>query len=389
MDNPREFQKHKDKDEEYYSKILFQRGAKNETRVWKIYVSGSEHEGIIHREHGVLHGKMIVSSKSITKGKNIGKSNETTPLQQAIFEAKSIATAKISQGYSETLEKRGTVDSDIILPMLAYDYHKQKKGLSFPCMAQPKIDGVRMIVEKREDGVRMTTRTGKPVHFMKHIEDVLIHLPDDIVLDGELFTTEKSFEEITSIVRKSVVKNHKPDEAIKIKYYVFDLFKKSDPDLPFKTRKELLNDILKHFPENIHIVQVPTHLVTDQSGADSIHESFVAEGHEGTMYRAPDSPYKIRLRSKFLLKRKDFITEEYKIISATEGTGKDKETVIWVVESGEHTFNVRPRGSFQQRHAWWIDHSKHIGKLLTVRFQNLTETGIPRFPVGLTFRDYE
>ena len=35
------------------------------------------------------------------------------------------------------------------------------------------------------------------------------------------------------------------------------------------------------------------------------------------------------------------------------------------------------------------DHEKYIGKMLTVRFQNLTALGVPRFPVGVVIRDYE
>jgi DNA ligase-1 len=30
-----------------------------------------------------------------------------------------------------------------------------------------------------------------------------------------------------------------------------------------------------------------------------------------------------------------------------------------------------------------------IGKLLTVRYQGLTNGGVPRFPVGVAVRDYE
>ena len=33
--------------------------------------------------------------------------------------------------------------------------------------------------------------------------------------------------------------------------------------------------------------------------------------------------------------------------------------------------------------------TKYYGKLLTVKFQELTSDGIPRFPVGISFRDYE
>ena len=31
----------------------------------------------------------------------------------------------------------------------------------------------------------------------------------------------------------------------------------------------------------------------------------------------------------------------------------------------------------------------YIGEMLTVKFQDYTVAGIPRFPVGVTFRDYE
>jgi DNA ligase-1 len=33
--------------------------------------------------------------------------------------------------------------------------------------------------------------------------------------------------------------------------------------------------------------------------------------------------------------------------------------------------------------------SEYVGKKLTIRFQELTDEGLPRFPVGIAFRDYE
>jgi hypothetical protein len=30
-----------------------------------------------------------------------------------------------------------------------------------------------------------------------------------------------------------------------------------------------------------------------------------------------------------------------------------------------------------------------VGKMLTVRYQNMTVAGVPRFPVGIAIRDYE
>jgi DNA ligase-1 len=395
-------------DEEYYSETLYQKGARGETRVWRIWVTGTPGktgEGIIHRKHGMMGGKHTGTTRVIHEGKNLGKKNETTPLEQAIAEAKSIATKKAREGYSPEEATKGKISGDVVLPMLAHDYHKQKKPLAFPCYAQPKLDGVRMVVESTPDGLRMTTRTGKPVFFMDHIREALDGvLPEGMVLDGELFTPEKTFEEITGIVRKSVRDHHSPEEARVVQYHVFDIFRRGEESLDYTGRNRLLLETLSSFKDidTLPIVIVPTEHLVNQGEADAVHEKFVAEGHEGTMYRSPGAPYKIRLRSRDLLKRKDFQTEEYRIVGATQGVGKDSGTVIWVVETlpiksgagdasdmDPQTFSVRPRGSMEQRRHWWESRESYIGNMLTVRFQNLTDVGVPRFPVGLTVRDYE
>lgn len=381
---------------ECYSQTLYQKGARGETRMWRIWVTGRAEEGgeaVIHREHGVLGGKMTGTRRVIRKGKNLGKANETTPLEQAVAEAKSVAAKKAREGYSPEQATRGELEADVVLPMLAHDYHKQKKGLVFPCYAQPKIDGVRMVTARLEDGsLCMTTRTGKTVHFMDHLRHSLdAVLGSSIVLDGELFTPDKTFEEITSIVRKSVRDHHDPEAAKTVAYYVFDAFDKRKPTMPYTERMKLVKDILGFDGCLPGVVIVPTYEVQNQEEANALHERFVGEGYEGTIYRTPSAPYKIRLRSRDLLKRKDFQTDEYRIVGATEGDGKDVGTVIWVVETRDtnERFNVRPRGTREQRAEWWEHREEFIHKMLTVRFQNLTEGGIPRFPVGLTIRDYE
>jgi DNA ligase-1 len=152
----------------------------------------------------------------------------------------------------------------------------------------------------------------------------------------------------------------------------------------------MIGRISREHPFAESIIRVPTTLVRNTGEADELHEQNVSNGYEGTMYRTPMGPYKIRLRSKDLLKRKDFQTEEYRIVGAEEADGRDIGTVIWVVETDDGTeFRVRPRGSLEIRRKWWRDRDGYIGKRLTVRFQNLTEGGIPRFPVGIAIRDYE
>ena len=112
------------------------------------------------------------------------------------------------------------------------------------------------------------------------------------------------------------------------------------------------------------------------------------------MVRNKQGMYQLGARSYDLQKYKEFEDKEYKVTAFTDGQGLEKGLVIWTCETpeGKH-FQVRPRGTHEERATIFKDVTKHpakyIGKELTVRFQELSDDGIPRFPVGLSFRDYE
>jgi len=371
-----------------YENTMYQKDTRGSTRIWSIKVEKDGDFAIITKTHGLVDGKQASVQRKITKGKNIGKSNETTPCEQAILEAKSISKKKEDEGYSQNIEERGKVP--VVLPMLAHDWNKVKTLPSLPLFVQPKIDGVRMIALRDSyDKINLTTRRGKPIVSMKHIQDELHRIiPKNTVLDGELFSNKKTFEEITGIVRRNTPKEK--DDPTVIKYHIFDVFEMNKESMPFCERVKILNGLQKCLGKDSSIQIVDTRYITTIEEVDKVHERFTREGHEGTMYRTPSGPYTIRLRSRNLLKRKDFETDEYKIVGAEQADGKDKGTVIWICEtnSGER-FNVRPKGTLAVRAKLWQTRDSHIGKMLTVRFQNLSEFGVPRFPVGLAFRDYE
>ena len=105
--------------------------------------------------------------------------------------------------------------------------------------------------------------------------------------------------------------------------------------------------------------------------------------------------FKFALKFNFTLaiikvQHKDFMTEEYKVIGMRECTGKDVGTPTWVcVTPSGNEFTVRPEGTREIRREMFKNGSSYIGKMLTVKYQNLTDLGVPRFPVGIAFRDYE
>ena len=119
------------------------------------------------------------------------------------------------------------------------------------------------------------------------------------------------------------------------------------------------------------------------------HDQFVEQGHEGIMIRDAVSTYEIGKRSNYLLKYKEFQTEEYEVVGVKEGTGREKGAGIWECRTGNRVFSAKPEGTLEFRRHLFRDREKYIGKMLTVRFQNLTALGVPRFPVGVAIRDYE
>lgn len=73
---------------------LFKTDTKDKLRVLKIYTEGAE----LIQESGLVDGAKVSHRKTCV-GKNIGRSNETTPEAQAISEMNSKATDKRTEGY--------------------------------------------------------------------------------------------------------------------------------------------------------------------------------------------------------------------------------------------------------------------------------------------------
>jgi len=277
----------------------------------------------------------------------------------------SVSRINVKTGYekacvrAQTMWNNEHIKCTQVLPMLANKWEDRKKHISEPFYVQPKLDGVRLIVSNNG----CFSRTGKPV---KGVEHLARYLKDGEYLDGECYAPNKTFEEITSIFKMN------PQD---LEFHVFDYFDTNRPDLPF-------NERMKH-------ITVDTFLVKSKSQVQSFHDMFTGQGYEGIMIRETSSIYEVGKRSNFLLKYKAFETDEFKIIDVNEGTGREKGAAIWVCKVGDQQFSVRPEGPLEVRKQFLKEKQKYIGKQLTVRYQNLTALGIPRFPVGVVIRDYE
>ena len=401
---------------------LYGKASTGKIKMWSIKVEDQKDAshpkgsvGAITTTHGYLGGKLQENTRLVTVGKNLGKKNETTPVQQAVNEAQSDWKKKTEAGgmtekkpeeeaaagagkaaagdsdkesvkskpSAEKNAKAAAAAGGVPHPMLAHDYNKRGKDIKFPCYAQRKLDGVRCLAIS---GKGLFSRTGKAFPHMDHIRAEMNSLPNGgTILDGELYSDTLNFQEIVGLVKKETLKPADAPKMTQIYLCVYDTVQ----DGTNEQRNNWLNDLFKtHKFKALKLL--PTDVANNLDDVKRLHAEYVADGYEGLILRNKAGLYKVGHRSADLQKYKEFKDDEYKIVGFKEGDGIEKGCVIWVCETKDKKpFSVRPRGTHEQRAEAFKTASKAVGKKLTVRFQELTEDGIPRFPVGLAIRDYE
>ena len=342
---------------------------------------------------GQKDGKLTTSLPTVCKGKNIGKANETSGEDQAEKEAKAKWQKKIDGGYHEDIND---IDTETFYePMLAHKYGEHE--FAFPCASQPKLDGMRCVC--RKDG--MWSRNGKKIVSAPHIRaalEPLFRANPSLILDGELYCDKlkNDFNKIISLVKKS-----KPDaddlkeSADTIQYWIYDL--PSSAKNGFKQRTQelrglLSNSTMEWLVDGVPkcIVYVDTTFVHDQAQLDELYGKYLDHGFEGQMVRTENGLYQNK-RSKNLLKRKEFIDEEYEVLDVVEGEGGRAGTAGYLVlKLGDgRTFKSNIKGPFPYLKKLLLDRKELLGKIVTVKYFQLTPDGIPRFPFMTSVRDYE
>lgn len=365
---------------------LYKKTSKGAVQIWEVEVT----DNVITVTHGQQDGKKQVNSETISVGKNIGKANETSPAQQAEAEAKSQWTKKQErQGYKLTVDDLEKV-SDIGGPvMLAHKYSDHADKMPLPCYSQPKLDGHRCKAVVFDGVCTLYSRTGKVIKGVPHINRHLVEHFDNSILDGELYNHDYKdrFEELTSFIRQDEPK----DGHEVVQYHVYDFMRIGDlygTELAYQFRLLFLSGIKYPGMVDGPIWFVPTLRCDHAEDIVLSFKQYRENGYEGSMLRNPDVVYENK-RSYSLLKVKEMDDAEFKIIGINEGRGKLAGHAIFVclLEDGETTFDVKMKGSFGVLKEIFENPTKYINKLLTVQFQGRTKNNIPRFPVGLRFRE--
>ena len=390
--------------------------------LWSIETKNVPEGGEIIVHHGYEGGIQQVEKKLVTEGKNIGKRNQTSAREQSILDARAIWSKKLDQGYEEyddegvpldddnpphsnssaaaaatvatnsiVSSKAAPIDTDVPMPMLAHKLSEKEKHVKLPWDCQPKYDGTRSIgLRGLGKGVPcLFSRQRKAYPHLEHIQAVLQKLPKGSPLDGELYTTKHKFQKIVGLVKQKTIKEEDKEKHNDIQLHVYDIV---DPEKTFEERYAVLQKLFKDYASVIgSVLQLcPTVRITKKEDLKTKHDEYVAAGYEGLMMRNPKGLYAVGQRSADLLKMKEFEDDEYEVVDFYEGEGREAGCVMWRCKTKDgKLFGCRPEGTHEERAALLRRGASFVGKMLTVRFQELTGDGLPRFPVGVTFRDYE
>lgn len=345
---------------------LYKRDSGGRLRIWFL-----ERKDEKYRAHsGLADGSLAVSGWTVATPKNAGKSNATTPAEQAEIEVEAAYTKKLEREYFRTVEETDT--PRFFKPMLAEKY---AGGGDFPIYTQPKLDGIRAIISIKG----ATSREGQPIETIPHILDALapfFHDYPEAILDGELYNHafKDDFNEITSLVKK-----YRPVRTEElVQYHVYDY--PSEARLNFSDRNALLHTDL---PKVDCIVMVETGLAMDQGALDASYADYLVQGYEGQMVRL-DQPYEQK-RSKTLLKRKEFETAEFELLTIEEGLGNwagVAKKVTCRLPDGR-VFGAGIKGDRKRAEALLTETYAQV----TIRYFTLTPDGVPRFPVVIAFHE--
>ena len=374
--------------------VIYKKTATGTLQQWQVLLLPQEEGGyVLTTASGKVDGAITQGrGKLITEGKV-----NRTALEQAELEADSKFKKKQDEGYFMTKEE--ALNNLVVLPMLAHNFEKRSHDIQYPAVAQRKFDGVRCLAITQADGsVRLMTRKGKDFPHLEHLRHQIqkLNIEPNMVLDGEVYSDSLTFQEATGLVRRETLKPGDEDKMKKIDYRVYDAILLDRPEATFLDRYSKLAAL---FPSSTsatgrrmgNLVLTENFPLRGPADLGALHQQFTGdEDFEGVMIRNLHGTYDLNKRSKHLQKFKTFQDAEYEIIGFDEASGNDQGTVVWIVKTDAgQEFRVRPEGTREVRRAFFENGADYIGKMLTVKFFELTDDGVPRFPVGVAIRDYE
>lgn len=399
----------------YENQYLINKDAKDKIRIFHLFSEKSNGCLIIHRETSQLHGKITKQPDLLIDKGLAGRSI----IAQYKIKYNHLIKEKLDKGYKKVDKDPQTYSLEELKEIVG-DYSTNQDGLLKPMLAKSetqvtnrkifdkdwyasrKINGIRTLVYF--DGKEIHTASRGGAINYDFVLDHIIHNPvlvdyftkyPDLIFDCETYKHGWTLNKISGICRTQ--KTAYDGEPLEL--YVYDIV---DVNKTFEERLQILNRIqqdlnLSFIPErdwdenDLKIQIVPHVLISGWDNMKKLHDEWVSEGWEGVVIRDPNVTYKPGGRGNQMLKIKNYIDAEYKIIGLTEGLREEDMCFLMETPEGQQ-FNCKPMGDRAQK-KWYREHiDELIGKMATIKYFEMSGkegSQIPQQPVMISIRDYE
>ncbi len=262
-----------------------------------------------------------------------------------------------------------------------------------PYIVQPKLDGERCRAVWIRGEYLLFSSEQNLINSVPHINQQLTQwgsqLPHQPELDGELYRHGWEWEEIHSVVGRTV--NLHPHHEM-IQFHVFDL-----PGSGSQAERQVeLVHLAKTITPDV-LQMVPFKVVNTLEEIFEYYRECIDHGFEGIIVRHFEAGY-VRRRSTFVMKFKPKKNDEYGIVELLEAHDKDGKpknmlgAVRCIDDMGTEFKAGAGQLSHDQRRLYWKDKEYWKGKTINVGYQNVTKTGsVPRFGICIELidRDYD
>lgn len=326
------------------------------------------------------------SNLKYIREKNVGKSNYTSSIDQALKEAEALFIRQQKAGKFSLLDnnnnignkdaEKNTAQIKLPLPMLLKPYDQHKSKVTYPCYASIKYDGMRMLFSGK--GNQMYSRNGTFYNT-----DLLNHLKFDnqnYIVDGELYLDEGTSSKVQSAVLYKGNIDDVKEDTVKLTYQVFDIIS----PLSYDDRYKILQKIVKD-ADNSKIRLVESKIINNESELDQFYDEVLKQGYEGIVIRLLDYGYEVGYRSNYIFKRRPTLDDEYivqDIVPDSLGLGM----FVCIFKDGR-TFTCTPKMSHDERKQLLQNRDKYLNKFLKVQYKGYTVTGLPKHANGLNIRE--
>lgn len=198
--------------------------------------------------------------------------------------------------------------------------------IQFPCIVQPKIDGVRAC---NFTGIT-TARSLKP--FANEAFNSTFGRSEFLGLDGELCLWEDSYAgnpitredlcRVTTSAVNSILGYNR------FKWVLFDYVTEHSYLMPYRDRLNHLSDLIEMNSKfalrewNIGLEIIETRVVYNIENFKYLDDKFLEEGYEGTIIRSINAPHKngaATLKGMEAWRYKQFVDEEAVVLEVIEG----------------------------------------------------------------------